>query len=145
MSVLIDTNVLLRRAQPKHPSNVTAIQSVAKLLALDTPVYFTPQNIAEFWNVATRPTESNGMALPRQIVLAELAAIEELLTLLPDSPGIYPEWKRIVTDYNVMGVKVFDARLVAVMNVYGVRSILTYNTADFARYTGLTILHPSDM
>jgi hypothetical protein len=85
------------------------------------------------------------MALPRQIVLAELAAIEELLTLLPDSPGIYPEWKRIVTDYNVMGVKVFDARLVAVMNVYGVRSMLTYNTADFARYTGLTILHPSDM
>ena len=44
-----------------------------------------------------------------------------------------------------MGVKVFDARLVAVMNVYGVRSILTYNTADFTRYTGLTILHPSDV
>ena len=35
MSVLIDANVLLRRAQPKHPSNVTAVQSVAKLLALD--------------------------------------------------------------------------------------------------------------
>jgi len=85
------------------------------------------------------------MALPREIVLAELASIEELLTLLPDSPGIYPEWKRIVADYKVMGVKVFDARLVAVMNVYGVRSILTYNTADVTRYTGLTILHPSDV
>jgi predicted nucleic acid-binding protein len=124
---------------------MTAIQSVAKLLALDTPVYFTPQNIAEFWNVATRPAESNGIALPRDIILAELAAIEELLTLFPDSPGIDPEWKRIVADYKVMGVKVFDARLVAVMNVYGVRSILTYNTADFTRYTGLTIFHPSDV
>jgi predicted nucleic acid-binding protein len=31
-------------------------------------------------------------------------------------------------------VKVYDARLVAIMKVYGVDSILTFNSADFARY-----------
>jgi predicted nucleic acid-binding protein len=73
MSVLIDSNVLLRRAQRAHPARGIAIQSVAKLLAANTPVYFTPQNIIEFWSVATRPAEQNGLGLPQRLVLSELA------------------------------------------------------------------------
>jgi len=48
-------------------------------------------------------------------VLREVASIEESLTLLPDVPAIYSAWKRLVHDYQVQGVKVYDARLVAVM------------------------------
>ncbi len=145
MSVLIDTNVLLRRAQPTHSAHTSAVESIARLLARNTPVFFTPQNIAEFWNVATRPLKNNGLGLPRELVLAELATIEALLTLLPDAPAVYSEWKRIVSDNKVIGVKVYDARLVAVMTVYGVKSILTFNTADFSRYANLAVLHPSQV
>ena len=145
MSVLIDSNVLLRRAQPSHPSHTTAVQSVAKLLARNTPVYFTPQNITEFWNVATRPADKNGLGLSQDIVLAELAMIEDLLTLLPDSPAIFPEWKRLVAQHHVVGAKVHDARLAAVANVYGVKSILTFNTGDFVRFGNLAILQPSEI
>ena len=49
MSILADTNILLRRTQPDHPSHTLAVESVAKLLAAAEPVYFTLQNIAEFW------------------------------------------------------------------------------------------------
>jgi predicted nucleic acid-binding protein len=145
MSVLIDSNVLLRRAQPIHPAHLSAVQSVAKLLARGVPVYFTPQNITEFWNVATRPAENNGLGLPHETVAAEVATIEELLTLLPDSPAIFPEWKRLVTQYRVGGVKVHDARLAAVASVYGIESILTFNGEDFARFEHLAVLHPSDV
>jgi hypothetical protein len=48
MSVLVDTNILLRRTQPDHPSYTLAVESVARLLAAADPVYFTLQNIAEF-------------------------------------------------------------------------------------------------
>ena len=145
MSVLIDSNVLLRRAQPTHPAHNSALQSVGKLLARGTAVYFTPQNITEFWNVATRPADKNGLGLAHDIVLAEMETIEDLLTLLPDSPAIYLEWKRLVSQHRVVGAKVHDARLAAVANVYGVRSILTFNTIDFARYDQLAILHPSEI
>jgi predicted nucleic acid-binding protein len=118
---------------------------VAKLLARNTPVYFTPQNIAEFWNVATRPADKNGLGLSQDIVLAELALIEELLTLLPDSPAVFPEWKRLVAQHRVIGAKVHDARLAAVANVNGVGSILTFNTGDFVRFDSLAILHPSEI
>ena len=55
MSILVDTNILLRRTQPDHPSHTLAVESVARLLAAGDPVYFTLQNMSEFWNVATRP------------------------------------------------------------------------------------------
>lgn len=53
MSILADTNILLRRTQPDHPSHTLAVESVAKILATGEPVYFTLQNMSEFWNVAT--------------------------------------------------------------------------------------------
>jgi hypothetical protein len=43
----------------------------------------------------------------------------------------------------VQGVKVYDARLVATMSVYAVQSNLTFNVADFKRYSNVAALHPS--
>jgi len=61
MSVLIDTNILLRSAQPTHPLWSQATHSVATLLKQNETVCYCPQNIAEFWNVATRPVTVNGL------------------------------------------------------------------------------------
>jgi hypothetical protein len=51
VSVLVDTNVLLRRTQPGHAQYGVAVESVGRLLATGEPAYYTLQNIAEFWNV----------------------------------------------------------------------------------------------
>jgi predicted nucleic acid-binding protein len=115
------------------------------LLRQEDSVFFCPQNIAEFWNVATRPADRNGLGFSHEEVLREVTSIEESLTLLPDVPAIYAAWKRIVYGYKVQGVKVYDARLVAVMNVYAVESILSFNSADFKRYDLVTALHPASL
>jgi predicted nucleic acid-binding protein len=142
MSVLVDTNVLLRRMQPDHEHHALAIDSVARLLAAGEEVYFTSQNISEFWNVMTRPAAANGLGFSPAFVLGEVRKIEMVLTLLQDSPAVYEEWKRLVAAYGVRGVKVHDARLAAIMNVHGIRRILTFNTGDFTRFEIETI-HPS--
>jgi predicted nucleic acid-binding protein len=97
------------------------------------------------WNVAMRPADQNGLGLSHEEVLQEVSSIEQLLTLLPDIPAIYSAWKEIVRDHKVQGVKVYDARLVATMNVYAVAGVLTFNTADFKRYSNITALHPSSI
>ena len=145
MRVLVDTNILLRSAQPNHPLCYRATHAVSKLLRQNDSVFFCPQNIAEFWNVATRPADRNGLGFSPEEVVREIASIEESLTLLPDVPAIYATWKRIVYDYRVQGVKVYDARLVAVMSVYAVESILSFNSADFKRYDIVTALHPASL
>ena len=142
MSVLVDTNILLRSVEPSHPQHAVAVAAVSQLLAESTPVYFTLQNIAEFWNVATRPIESNGLGLSIPSTLGEVEKIEGLLTLLPDTPAVYAEWKRIIVEHGVSGVKVHDARLIATMKTHGVRSLLTFDVDDFARYTDIEVTHP---
>jgi predicted nucleic acid-binding protein len=142
MSALVDTNVLLRRTQPDHESHTLAVESVAFLLEGGEPVYFTPQNISEFWNVATRPQAHNGLGFSVALTAGEVTKIERSLILLPDSPAAYAEWKRLVLTHGVIGTKVHDARLVATMNIHGVRRILTFNTDDFKRYD-VEALHPS--
>jgi predicted nucleic acid-binding protein len=142
MSVLVDTNILLRRMQPDHVHHAQAIDSVAKLLASGEQVYFTLQNMSEFWNVMTRPVTANGLGFTSAFALVEVRKIETVLSLLPDSPAVYEEWKRLVATYSVIGAKVHDARLVAIMNVHGVRRILTFNTGDFVRFD-IEVLHPS--
>src|SRR5947209_2858809 len=141
MSILADTNILLRRTQPDHPSHTLAVESVATLLAAGEPVYFTLQNMSEFWNVAPRPLENNGLGFSVDLALRELENIERFLTILPDSPAVYPEWKRLVLGHAVLGIKVHDAKLVATMNIHGIRRILTFNTEDFARYD-IEAVHP---
>lgn len=144
MSVLVDTNVLLRRTQPSHPSHAVAVESIARLLASGEKVHFTLQNIAEFWNVATRPAEHNGLGFSGAVTLSEVEKIEAALELLPDTPAIYAEWKRLVIHHGVMGAKVHDARLVAAMTVYGIGRLLTFNAGDFTRY-GIEVLQPASV
>jgi len=117
---------------------------MARLIASGEPLHYTLQNIAEFWNVATRPSEQNGLGFSIAMVIAEVEKIETALELLPDSPAMYAEWKRLVARHRVIGAKVHDARLVAAMNTSGVRRLLTFNAADFVRY-GIEVLQPANV
>jgi predicted nucleic acid-binding protein len=58
--VLIDTNVLLRRLEPRHPHFRDAVAGTERLIESGEAVHVTAQNIAEFWAAATRATTQNG-------------------------------------------------------------------------------------
>ncbi len=143
MSVLVDTNVLLRLAQPNHGQYRAATDGISRARLAGETLYVTPQNIAEFWAVATRPVgAANGLGLTAAAVAAEVGTIERLFQLAAEDPGIYPIWKGLVVTHRVLGTQVYDARLVAAMLVHGIGSIMTFNVADFARY-GVALLHPA--
>jgi predicted nucleic acid-binding protein len=143
VSTLVDTNVLLRLAQPNHRQYRSAVDGVARARLAGEALYVTPQNIAEFWAAATRPVgAANGLGLAAATVAAEIGTIERLFQLAADDPAIYPIWKGLVVGHQVLGTRVYDARLVAAMLVHGIGRILTFNVADFARY-GVAVLHPA--
>ena len=45
----------------------------------------------------------------------------------------------------VSGRKAHDARIVAAMKVYGLNHLVTFNTDDFKRYAGITVVDPQDI
>ena len=51
----IDTNILLRIARRDDPDHAVVDTALARLAEAGAALYYTHQNIAEFWNVATGP------------------------------------------------------------------------------------------
>lgn len=146
MSFAVDTNILLRSIDDGH----VAHQSIAQkgLLALRDRgeiLSIFPQNLVEFWAVATRPVINNGLGFTHAQAAEELVNLKTLFALLPDTSEIFPEWERIVLQYRVSGKQAHDARLVAAMRVHNLTHLLTFNIDDFKRFTAITAVNPKDI
>lgn len=142
---LVDTNILLRlsqRGDPRHQVIDTALHELEKQRA---NLYFSMQNMAELWNVCTRPVARNGYGLSTAETSRHAAAIEHSMRFLPDDDRVYSIWRQLVVAHNVRGVQVHDARLVAIMLAHGVTHLLTMNQSDFARYANIQAIHPSQL
>ncbi len=145
MSYCADTNILLRWIEPGTALCDEAQAAVKVLRRQGETVYITPQNLVEFWNGATRPLSANGLGLTPAQADAEASALERLFPLLPDTPAIHPEWRRLVVAHSVSGVQVHDARLAAALLTHGVTHLLSFNVRDFQRFGGITTVHPADV
>lgn len=145
MPFLIDTNLLLRSIDLTHSMNQSAVQAMTELREQGETLHIIPQNLIEFWNVYTRPLERNGLGRKPEEARIEIQQLRILFTLLPDTATIYAEWERLVSRYQVRGINVHDARLVAAMLVHGMTHVLTFNTRDFARYSEITAVEPTSI
>jgi len=143
MAILIDTNILLRLLQPHHPHAALAERAVGTLHTQNETLNVTPQNLMEFWAVATRPTSENGLGMTIEDAAAELASFQRLFTLLPETAMVFQEWERLVSKHHVSGKNTHDAHIAAAMNVYGITRILTLNVQDFTRYSNISPVHPA--
>ena len=142
MRILLDTSVLVRAVQRRHPACRLAAHAVKTLYGEQHVLCVAPQNVAEFWNVCTRPAVVNGLGLSVAATDRYASRLERMFLLLPDSMETFCEWRRHVVQHNVIGAKVHDTRLVATMKVHGLDRILTFNLQDFGRYEGITAIHP---
>jgi len=140
---LSDTNIILRLAQPAHPMHAATLGAVTKLFANGDNLCLLPQNLIEFWNVATRPADKNGLGWTTAKTDAQVADLETIFTVLPDSPAIFTEWRRLVVKHSVLGKQVHDTRIVAAMNVHKITHLLTFNIDDFKRFAGITLINPT--
>jgi predicted nucleic acid-binding protein len=142
MSYLVDTNVLLRSAQPSHPMYNDAVNSTTTLKLQGETLYVLSQNLVEFWVVATRPLDVNGLGMSVDEAEQELQKLKSFFSLLTDSPLTFAEWEKMVVQHKVAGKPAREARLVAAMNVHGISHILTFNADDFKRYANVTAVKP---
>jgi predicted nucleic acid-binding protein len=141
----VDTNVILRLSHRNHPQHSLITSAMRRLVARDVELCFTPQNFGEFWNVSTRPLEHNVFGLPLEETEAHVRSIEKTMTLLPEDERAYRVWHRLILSHNVRGAQVHDAHLAAVLEVHGVTHLLTFNGADFKRFSTLIAVHPDEV
>lgn len=145
MSILVDTNVLLRVAQTGSADHIAAKAALLALQSRDEELCLVPQIIYEYWVVATRPTLANGLGM--SVVQAE-QAVKMLLadfSLHRDERGVFDHWQALVTTHDVKGKNAHDARLVAAMLRHRLTRVLTFNTSDFSRFNGIEAVSPANL
>jgi predicted nucleic acid-binding protein len=146
MLILVDTGIHLRLMERSDPQHFTIRTAVSALVARGDELVTATQNMAEFWNVCTRPaTARSGLGLSVAEADRRLRVLEQLVQLLADLPSAYPIWRQLIVTHSVPGKEVHDARLVALMQAHTISHMLTLNAADFRRYPGITPIEPSSL
>ena len=145
MAYLPDSNIVLRFVQPSDPLYQTVFQAIDKLQQNGEKIILVPQILVEFWVVATRPTNVNGLGMTIDEAEQQLENLQKLFTVLPENKRIFDEWKRIVAKHKVSGKPAHDARIVAAMSVHKIENILTLNPKDFKRYTEIKSVRPQEV
>ena len=144
-SYLVDTNVLLRMSDSTSSMNLLAGQTAAQLLEQNNELLITSQVIIEFWVVATRPVNVNGLGWDVEQTHNEVQQILNQFPQLEEKPDIFPYWLDLVTRYQLQGKRVHDARLVAVMLAHDVTHLLTFNPTDFKLIAEISVVTPQDI
>lgn len=132
-SYLLDANILLRRSDATSPQHNIVRQALATLSSQNARLCIVAQSLFEFWSVATRPLQNNGLGLTVSNAAYFIERHQNTFELLPEMP-LFDEWQRLVTTYGVSGKPTHDARYVAAMRVHGIDNILTFNSSDFTRF-----------
>jgi predicted nucleic acid-binding protein len=145
MPYLVDTNILLRMCDRSSPEHEVCRAAVTGLVRRGEPCHSCAQTLIEFWAVATRPRDVNGLGFTPTDTLSNLVDFQRSLPCLSEPPDIASRWQALVVQHEVRGRKAHDACLVAFMQAHQLSDILTLNTVDFARYSGIKPMTPEQV
>jgi predicted nucleic acid-binding protein len=147
--ILLDTNLLTRMTRSHDPQSGTARTAIQTLRGRGERLIVVPQNLYEFWAVATRPpgpppAGRNGLGMSPAQAGQWSRFFQRRFTFLPDRDDLSRLWLTLVETHGVMGFRAHDVRLVAAMQSYGITRLLTFNTGHFHGMP-VTILDPASV
>jgi predicted nucleic acid-binding protein len=145
MSWLLDTNVLLRLADEQSREHSVAEEAIARLLERGIPAFISAQVLVEFWAVATRPEQVNGLGWSTATTAETIRALRDRFPMLDETPDVWDRWFELVERCQVAGKRTHDARLAALLVERGIRRLLTFNTADFPASWGVDAFDPVEL
>ncbi|MDW8320292.1 MAG: PIN domain-containing protein [Armatimonadota bacterium] len=145
MSWLIDTNVLVRLRDADSPHHLLCVQAIQALRSQREELCVCTQVAIEYYVVATRPREVNGIGLRTEEALQDVRDLKALFHWLPEPPDIDRTWQHIVAKYAITGKQAHDARLLALMVSHHVENLLTLNVPHFRRFEEISVVSPHEL
>lgn len=145
MRVLLDTNVLLRMEEQGHALHQQAVSAIDTLDKQGHECVLVPQVLYEYWGVATRPVNVNGLGMNSTTAEAAMKEWASTFRLLLDERGIFRLWRDLVTTFQVHGKNAHDARLVAAMQRHSLTHLLSFNKPDFSRFSAIQVFTPEEL
>ena len=93
---ILDTNVIMRFCNPSDVQHHLATEAIFRLFAQGDECLLTAQILVEFWVVATRPFEVNGLGWTVEKTRNTIDQLLQRFPLLEESEHIFPDWLNLV-------------------------------------------------
>jgi toxin-antitoxin system PIN domain toxin len=140
--IAVDTNLLVYAHREESPWHAGALERVTELAEGRAGWAIPWPCLHEFLAIVTHP-RIYAPPTPLGAALDQVDAWLESpsLTLLAESEGCWPEFRRILLDGRITGPQVHDARVAALCRLHGVRELWTADR-DFGRFPGLAARNP---
>jgi predicted nucleic acid-binding protein len=142
---MVDTSVLLRLRDTSGAHHAACVELMRSSGSSQLEVLVCAQVMIEYWVVATRPANVNGLGMSPAEANADLHSFRAMFTILPEVASILDIWQALVAKYSVSGRPSHDARLAALMQAHQIDTLVTLNPADFVRYPFLRCVAPADL
>jgi predicted nucleic acid-binding protein len=140
--IFVDTSILIRLLDTDEQARLRAVACLVRYREEGEVLVTSTQCLIEFWVVATRPRQVNGLGLSANTAALELQRFELLFAVLSDPPDLFLRWRKLVCDIPVTGKRAHDARIAAWMIEHGVERVITYNVSDFRSIPGVVPSSP---
>src|SRR5687767_2937787 len=103
MRYLLDTGILLRLVNRADPLSQPVRAAVRDLRTRAHTFCTATQNVAEFWNVCTRPSAARGgLGLSIDDTAHRLRIIERGVLVLSETETTYQTWKALMKSHSVL-------------------------------------------
>lgn len=140
--IAVDTNLLVYAHREDSPFHERALESIESLANQRMPWAIPWPCLHEFYAIVTHP-RIYAPPTPIEIALEQIDAWLESpsLVLLGESELHWPELRSLISQGQLAGPQVHDARIAALCLQHGVKKLLTADR-DFGRFPQLACANP---
>lgn len=131
-TIFIDTNILVFATDDGSPFHSKSLDILKQFMKDRIDFAISPQIIREYLVVLTRGLQPDDPA--RSAELHNVGKFMEAFTLLDENSETVAKLQTILENFVVGGKQIHDTNIVAVMQVHGVKRLLTHNLDDFKKF-----------
>ena len=131
--IFLDTNILVRANVATAPDHQQVIALLRVLRKRRTLLWISQQIIREYIATVTRP-QTFMKPLDIATALGRARYFQTHFRVAQDNSLVLGKLFDLLTAVAVGGKQIHDANIVATMQVYSLKSLLTLNPADFNRF-----------
>jgi predicted nucleic acid-binding protein len=140
---LIDTNVLVYRADQDSAFHLPSVNLIDCGLRGDIPLCLALQNLTELYAVMTSPKRvANPIAPVDARVEIEGYLQSQNIRKIYQTAGVMPKLLELINSYPPTRQHIFDLQLIATMLVHSITRIYTFNAKHFQPYQEIEVIVP---
>jgi predicted nucleic acid-binding protein len=131
-SIFADTNVWVNAVVATSPRHAQAVAALGRMAA--GTLWTSRQVVREFLAVMSRPRTFFAGNAPMSDIVDRAHTIESRCRVAEEGPDVAHQLNALLAEGDTRGKQIHDANIVATMLAHGIRTLLTDNVADFARW-----------